>query len=57
MKNARPNVQKMNLQHNARKKLFENRPSEAWFPSYSLLTTEEDAQSAHLQLQCSVLHI
>jgi len=32
------------------------KPSEAWFPSYSLLTIE-DAQSAHLQLQCSVLHI
>jgi hypothetical protein len=40
----------ISVHHNTRKKVFyERRPSEAWFPSYSLLSTEENAQSVHLE--------
>jgi hypothetical protein len=37
-KDARPNLQKPNLHQNVKKKLYELRPSESWFPSDGALT-------------------
>jgi len=51
MKNARPNLQR--ISYNAiqeKEKLYENSPSEARFPSYSLLTIKENALIVHLEL-------
>jgi hypothetical protein len=58
MKNAWPNLQKVNLHYSTRKKVFyEHGPSEAWFSSYGLLEIKENAQSVHLELQCRMLQV
>ena len=42
---CRPNLQKVNLLHNTRKKIFcEHRPSEACFPSYGLLMIKKNVK-------------
>ena len=57
-KNTQPNPQNVFLHHYVGKKvLCEYRPSEAWSPSYGLLTTEENAHGVHLGPQRKMLHV
>jgi hypothetical protein len=35
------------------RKTHQHRPSEAWFPNYSLRTIKENIQSVHLEFRCS----
>jgi hypothetical protein len=37
--------------------LYEYRPSEEWFLSYSLLTIKEDVQLVHLELQRRTFYV
>ena len=47
----------ISVHHNARKQMFYgSRTSEAWFPTYSLLSTKENAQSVHLEHQYRMSH-
>jgi hypothetical protein len=55
MKNAQSNLQKVDIQYNAVKILYERRPSEASFPFYGLLKTKVNAQSVHPELQHGIL--
>ena len=48
----------ISVHHNARKQMFYgSRTSEAWFPTYSLLSTKENAQSVHLEHQYRMSHV
>jgi hypothetical protein len=47
MKKAKPNLHEVNLHHKTTTKiLYQQRPSEAWIPSYGPLKIKED-QSVH----------
>ena len=38
-------------------KIYENMPSEAWFPSYGVLRLKKMFKSVHLELRRSMLHL